>query len=90
MWEAIVWKDIKITITNSAPNYYENQIFQKDHQHLHLSKISPEVVNNSTDMQVYNESEQQYKNLLVYYSKLLWLFIYFFDLLDWKNMNELE
>ena len=36
------------------------------------------MVNKSTDIQVYNESKQQGKNILVYHSKkLLWLFIHF-------------
>ena len=75
MWETIVWKEIKITCTNSAANYHENQFFQKDHKHLHLPKISLVMNNKSTDMQVYHESKQQSKNLLVYYSKITTAFL---------------
>ena len=38
--------------------------------------------NKSTDMQVYNESKQQSKNLLVYYLKTTVAFIHFFYLLE--------
>ena len=69
MWETIVWKEIEITSINSAANYHENQFFQKDHKHLYLAKNSLVMVNKSIDMQVYNESKQQNKSLLVYYSK---------------------
>ena len=41
-------------------------------------------------MQVYNESRQQSKNLLIYYSKTTVDFIYFFDSLEWKNLNKPE
>ena len=55
--------------------------------------------NKSTEIQVYNESKQRSKNLLVYYSKatvvfykyiyiFFFLFIFFY-LLEWKNLNEL-
>ena len=87
MWEIIAWKEIEITSTNSAVNYYENQFFQKDHQHLYLPKISLVIVNRSTDMQVYNESRQQSKNPLIYYSKTTVDFIFFFWL---TRMKELE
>ena len=50
-------------------------------------KISPVMVNKSTDIQVYNESKQQGKNILVYHSKkLLWL-LYIFWL---TRMKEFE
>ena len=50
------------------------------------------MVYKSIDMQVHNEGKQQSKNLLVYHSKATVIFyIYiFFDLLEWKNLNELE
>ena len=43
------------------------------------------MVNLSTDMQVYNDSKQQSKNLLVYNSKTTVAFYNFFDLIEWKN-----
>ena len=41
--------------------------------------------NKSTDMQVYNESKQQSKNLLVYYLKTTVAFIHFFLLTRMKT-----
>ena len=76
-------------IINSAAKYHENQFFQKDHWHLFLPKISLVMNNKSTDIKVYNESKQQSRNLLVYHSKATVVYI-FFDLLEGKNLNELE
>ena len=69
MWEIVVWKEIEITSANSAANYHENHFFLKDHEQLYLPKIPLVMVNKSTDMQVYNDSEQQSKNILVYFLK---------------------
>ena len=45
--------------------------------------------NKSTDIKVYNESKQQSRNLLVYHSKATVVHICF-NLLEGKNLNELE
>ena len=45
--------------------------------------------NKSTDIKVYYESKQQSRNLLVYHSKATEVYICF-DLLEGKNLNELE
>ena len=40
------------------------------------------MVNKSTDMETYNDSKQQSKNLSVYYLKTTTVFYNFFDLLE--------
>ena len=81
----IVWEEIKIVSTNSAADYHENQFSRKTINTYIYLKISLVMVNKSTDMQMYNDSKQQSKNLSVYYIKTTMVFYNFFDLLEWKN-----
>ena len=71
--------------TNSAADYHENQFSRKTINTYIYLKISLVMVNKSTDMQTYNDSKQQSKNLSVYYLKTTMVFYNFFDLLEWKN-----
>ena len=78
----IVREEIKIVSTNSAAHYHENQFSRKTINTYIYLKISLVMVNKSTDMQVYNDSKQQSKNLSVHYLKTTMVFYNFFDLLE--------